>query len=164
MSSISDEMKQLFIDSYRLYEVEQNYNYLNYGRYPYRDRKSSIKIIADFNENAYSINGLFTSESSYTIAYPPEIIEIVEVVLVQSQSIQNQFVSAVNIVSSDDNQSSVTLIEIESARGLISEYEQYRNIVTTQYVEVEATEIQVLSYVFPFDCVSDGLGRLRLSF
>ena len=151
MSSISNDMKQLFLDTYRLMELEKNYNYLNYGKYPYKDRKNSRQIIAEFNANAYSVNGLFTVESEYTKVYPPQIIERIEIVLTNITLVYQA-------VYSEDSSTGQTDPE------LISESRTYSPIVIREFVEIEATTIQSISYVFPFDCAPDSLGRLRLAF
>lgn len=159
--TISANMKQLFIDTYRLYEAERNYNYLNYGKYPYRDRKNSVQIVADFNANAYSVNGLFTVESQYTIVYPPEIIETIETVLIQSALIQTMFFQSVIVI---ENNEESTEISFENAQEIITDYEQYNTIIVREYVERESEEIQIISYAFPFNCVPDSLGKLKISF
>lgn len=149
--TISADMKQIFIDTYRLMEAEKNYNYLNYGKYPYRDRKNSVKIIADFNADAYSVNGLFTVESEYTKVYPPQIIERIERVLTNTTRVYQSFYS-------EDSSTGQTAPE------LVSESDTYRLITIRDFVEIEDTTIQVISYAFPFNCVPDDLGRLKISF
>jgi hypothetical protein len=162
MSSISEAMRQVFIDTYRLMELEKKYNYLNYGKYPYRDRKNSVQITADFNADAYSVNGLFTEESEYTQVYPPEIITSIEQVLIGTKQIYSDFVTVESeFTDNGDGSSTYTITQMKL---LLAEYELFDTIVTRDLVEIEATTIQVLSYVFPFDCVPDGLGRLKLSF
>ena len=161
MSSISDEMRQVFINTYALMELEKNYNYLNYGKYPYRERKNSVQIIADFNENAYSVNGLFTIESEYTQVYPPGIIETVEQVLVGTKQVYSDFMTIESTFT--DNGDGTSVYTITQAQLLLAEYEIFNTLVTRDLVELEATTIQTLSYVFPFDCAPDGFGRLLLS-
>ncbi len=164
MSSISDAMRQVFINTYALMELEKNYNYLNYGKYPYRERKNSVQIIADFNVNAYSVNGLFTIESEYTQVYPPEIIETIEQVLISATEIQTQAIGAFVTIESDSNGEDIDVLTVESAMVTAAMAEKYNTVVTLEYVEIESVTIQVLSYVFPFDCAPDGFGRLLLSF
>ncbi|WP_103668412.1 hypothetical protein [Pseudanabaena sp. BC1403] len=162
MTLIDDAMRNLFIETYKLYELEKQFNYQNYGKYPYRDRKNSVQIIADFNVDAYSVNGLFVTEESYLQYYPPEIIETVESVLVESRYVSQVFEQSVEIVQGDQGQ--IDEITLQTAYGSILAYERYENIVVREFVEVEAVEVQTMRYLFPFNCVPDSLGRLVLSF
>ena len=159
---IDDAMRQVFIDTYHLYELERSFNYQNYGRYPYRDRKNSVQIVADFNANAYSVNGLFVTEESYLQFYLPEVIETVERVLVNVSLVQDMFFQAVTIIANGDDEGE-TIELIGTFEATATAYERYETIVTREYVEVEATEVQTVRYLFPFNCVPDSLGRLVLS-
>ncbi|TYQ29432.1 hypothetical protein PseudUWO311_00610 [Pseudanabaena sp. UWO311] len=161
MSAITDGMRQVFIETCRLYQAEREYNYLNYGKYPYRERKNSVQIIADFNENAYSVNGLFTVESEYTQVYPPEIIESIEQVLIGTTSV---FTTIYEVIENPMPNESGVILTATVTPELLAEYEIYNTIITRDYVEREAVTIQVVSYAFPFNCVADSLGRLVLSF
>lgn len=162
MTMIDEAMRNLFIQTYRLHEQEKEFNYQNYGKYPYRDRKNSIQIIADFNANAYVVNGLFATEESYTQFYPPEIIETIEQVLIESTYVQDMFFHSVAIASGEEEPT----IEItyESSFGVIANAERYENIVTREYVEVESVEVQTMRYLFPFSSAFDLEGRMILSF
>lgn len=149
MSAISDAMREVFNSSLNLYFLERDFNYQNYGKYPYRDRKNSMQIVADFNANAYSVNGLFVAESSYTEFYPPYIVGTIEQVLIGSIEVyQSVFIEDGSLTDPE----------------LVFEYQQYGTVVVNELVEVESVEIQTVRYVFPFDCVPDSMGNLRLSF
>ncbi|NMF60165.1 hypothetical protein [Pseudanabaena yagii] len=149
MSAISDAMRDVFNNSINLYFLERDFNYQNYGKYPYRDRKNSMQIVADFNANAYSVNGLFVTESSYTEFYPSYIVGTIQQVIVGSTEVYQSVI----------NEDGTT-----SDPALVLEYQQYQTVVVNELVEVEAVEVQTVRYVFPFDCVPDSMGRLRLSF
>ncbi len=161
MTTIYDAMRNLFIQSCRLYEQEKEFNYQNYGKYPYRDRKNSVQIIADFNVDAYSVNGLFVTEESYIQYYPPEIIETVEQVLIESNYVQNRWLRSIAISSGGEEPTDE--ITYEYALSIRADAEQYENIVTREYVAVESVEIQTMRYLFPFSCAPDSLGQLRIS-
>jgi len=149
MSAISNAMKAVFYSSLNLYFLERDFNYQNYGKYPYRDRKNSMQITADFNANAYSINGLFVAESAYTEFYPPQIIEYIELVVTGVINVYQSYL---------DENGNVTAPELTLEANL------YSPVVVREVVDVEAVEIQTVRYVFPFDCVPDSMGNLRLSF
>jgi len=36
-------------------------------------------------------------------------------------------------------------------------------VVVSEYIELEAVDIQTMTFVFPFSCVPDSLGRLKIS-
>lgn len=154
--SISDDMRRVFLESWKIYEMEREFNYQNWGKYPYRDRKNSVQIVADFNANAYSINGLFVAESMYTQVYPPQIIESIEMVLI---GVRTRYIENVTKRVFIDG----VLKFIEYGDPIQQEYEVYAPVVTREIVEVEAVEVQTMSYLFPFSCVPDSMGRLRLS-
>lgn len=162
MTMIDDAMRNLFIETYKLYELEKLFNYQNYGKYPYRDRKNSVQIIADFNVDAYSVNGLFVTEESYLQYYPPEVIESVELVLIESNYVQNRFVQSVAIINGEEEPT--IEITLESALDIRANAEQYENIVVREYVEVEAVEVQTMRYLFPFSTAFDAIGRMIISF
>lgn len=146
--SISDDMRLVFLESYKIYEMEREFNYQNWGKYPYRDRKNSVQIVADFNANAYSINGLFVTEGLYTQVYPPQIIESIQQVLTGIYQVYLIYNDA------DGN---------ELSNDLVIDYQQYQSVVVREVVEVESVEIQTMSYLFPFSCAPDSMGRLKLS-
>lgn len=161
MRTIDEAMRTLFIESLRLYQMEREFNYQNYGKYPYRDRKNSVEIIADFNANAYSINGLFVTEESYLQFYPPEVIETVESVLVEARYVNQLYEQSVDIVQGD--QGEVLEMTVTTAYQRILEYARYENIVTREYVEVEAVEVQTMRYLFPFTTAFDAVGSMIIS-
>ena len=90
----------------------------------------------------------FVTESSYTQVYPPQIIESIEVVLVGILEIYVSYTDA-------DGE--------EISNDLVLFRETYAPVVTRESVEVEAVEVQTMSYLFPFSCVPDSMGRLKLS-
>ena len=159
---VDDEMRQVFLNCLYIYQVEKNYNYSNYGKYPYKERKNSVQIIADFNANAYSVNGLFTEETSYEMFYPSQIIESIEDVLARADNVYGEFyATSIDIVNSDDG--NIDSVTIEYAKEIIASYDIYEPIITREYIEAEAVEVQAIRYLFPFVCVPNSLGRLVLS-
>lgn len=135
-TEINDTMRNLFIETYRLYELEQQFNYDNYQKYPYRDRKTSIQIFANFDTMSYSINGLFVDESEYTKVYPPLIITRIENVLTQ--------INTYILIGSDGN--------------IISESttETYQLQEVKEYVPIEDVTVQTIRYLFPFNALQSG--------
>lgn len=144
---IDDAMKNIFLESLKIYQLEKLFNYQNYGKYPYRDRKKSIQIIADFNADAYSVNGLFVSEENYEKVYQPEVIASIKPLII--------FTTVVTIEYSEADGSIKTTIE--------ETRESYNPAVNTEYVEIEDTEVQTIRYLFPFNCAIDLFGNLKLS-
>ena len=142
---IDDAMKNIFLESLKIYQLEKLFNYQNYGKYPYRDRKKSIQIIADFNVDAYSVNGLFVDEANYEKVYQPEIISSVQPLLAMSYEVY------------------VEGLANETDLVITSTYETYGNTAIKEYVEVEDTEVQSVRYLFPFNCVIGLFGNLKLS-
>ena len=138
-SDISDIMRNLFIETYRLYELEKLFNYENYNKYPYKDRKTSIQIFADFDVSSYSVNGLFVEEDTYEKVYPPLIITRIENVLTQ-----------INIYRVVRQQLDGSVEEFEN----VSEIYQLREV--KELVEIENTTVQTIRYLFPFTAAQSG--------
>ena len=161
MTMIDNTMRNLFIETYKLYELEKQFNYQNYGKYPYRDRKNSVQIVADFNVDAYSVNGLFVAEESYLQYYPPEVIESVELVLIESSYVQDNLFQAIAIL--DGSEEPTLEMTIEEALAIRANAELYENIVSREFVEVEAVEVQTMRYLFPFTTAFDAIGRMIIS-
>jgi hypothetical protein len=135
---INDTMKELFIETYRLYELEKQFNYDNYGRYPYRDRKKSVQIFADFSTMSYSVSGLFVTESEYEKVYPPVIITRLELVLVQV----NKYI----VITRDSSGNEIVL---ESGNEI------YELQAVTEFVPIEDTTVQTIQYLFPFNAAQN---------
>lgn len=161
MTNIIDEkMRSVFLNCLEIHKLERNFNYQNYGRYPYRERKNSVQIVADFNVNAYSVNGLFVEQNEYEIFYPPQIIEQVEQVVVDTVEIyQNLYPIAIDYISLGAPSSTV-ISSIEYAQELIGTYDIYETVITQELVEIESTVIQTMKYIFPFSCVDTAIGQV----
>ncbi|NUN66327.1 hypothetical protein HCU40_16605 [Pseudanabaena biceps] len=137
---IDASMRSLFIETCRLYQLEREFNYQNYGKYPYRDRKNSVQILADFNVMAYSVNGLFVDEGSYVKVYPPLVIERIEIMLTQIDEI---YVTQRDLEGNEDTR-------------LVLYSEIYSPVKITEFVEVEDVEVQTIQYLFPFTASQNG--------
>ena len=158
---VDDEMRQVFLNCLYIYQIEKNYNYSNYGKYPYKERKNSVQIVADFNADAYSVNGLFTEEASYEMFYPAQIIESIENTLARTDYVYGELY--VRSIEEVNDNAGTTTITVELTRHIIASYDIYQPIITREYIEAEAVEVQAIRYLFPFVCVPDNLGRLVLS-
>lgn len=150
---IDQAMKDLFIETLKLYEIEREFNYQNYGRYPYRDRKNSVQIIADFGAMAYSVNGLFIDEedSQYSKFYPQLVVPTLE------SFMQYTAIAAAATTTSGGGGSA-------GGQQLVAvAVNKYSTQVISEYIEIEDTKVKGVSYLFPFTATQN-LNTIVLSF
>lgn len=145
---IDNSMRSLFIETCRIYQLEREFNYENYGRYPYRDRKNSVQIFADFNAMAYSVNGLFVEESEYTRVYPSVLVPKIDQVLINVAEVLNR----INIFTVFIGNASTGAGDV--IQGTFQQYldtiQNYGVLKADEYVEIEDTTVQTIRYLFPF--------------